>query len=138
MTKRTELLGKVADELVQAKNHVALGKKEEARLVRQAEALERNADHWAQTARSAARAGDDVVAKDALVRKREHERAAEDLRRALARQREEVGRLTGALSDLHVRAERLQREPASIERDAVAPRELAELPLLKALAKTSD
>src|SRR5882762_1117728 len=73
-------LGKMADELVQAKNHVALGKREEARLVKQAEALERTADHWGQRARSAARAGDDVVATDALMRKREHEQSAEELR----------------------------------------------------------
>jgi len=140
MTKRTELLGKMADELVQAKNHVALGKKEEARLIRQVEALVQSAAHWGQTARSAGRAGDDVVAKDALVRKGEHEAAAEDVRRALVRQRDEVLRLTGGLSDLSIRFKRLEGEQEvtlELAEREVTPRELDERPLLKELAKTS-
>jgi phage shock protein A len=101
-------LARATDELVQAKNDVALAKKEERRLAKQVDAMARAAEHWGQHAMSAMRAGDDVVAKDALVRKRDYERTADELRRAEAKQRQEVERLIAALSQENLRVEQIK------------------------------
>jgi phage shock protein A len=155
MAKTTELLGaegalsvllaRMADGLVETKNLVAAAKKEEARLAKQAEVAARAAEQWGQRAMAAVRAGDDVVAKDALVRQRDGERRAGEFQSAQGRQRREVERLTGALSEQSLRLEegkqrknavlaRARRAGAEPSLDAVArPREGSVLDLLDRL-----
>jgi phage shock protein A len=101
----TRVVMRMADDLVEAKNEVALAKNEERRLGRLADACARAADERASRAMAAVRAGDDVVAKEALLRKREHQREAADSRAAHQKQQGEVQRLTGVLSDLNRRVE---------------------------------
>jgi phage shock protein A len=101
----TRVVMRMADDLVEAKNEVSLAKNEERRLGRLAGACARAADEWASRAIAAVRAGDDDVAKEALLRKREHQREADDSRAAHQKQRGEVQRLTGVLSDLNRRVE---------------------------------
>src|SRR5689334_20118297 len=69
----TDLIGDMTAHLVTAKNQVAESQKEERRLAKQAEIAARSAHDWEQRAMSAVRAGDDVVAREALLRKRQHE-----------------------------------------------------------------
>jgi phage shock protein A len=87
-------------QLILVKNHLAEGQRQEARLAERVEICAREASAWEQRARSAMRAGDDVVAKDALMRKREHQRNAEELRVLQQRQRQEVENMTRALVSL--------------------------------------
>src|SRR5262249_48891606 len=70
------LVTSMATELVAAKDRLALAQKEEDLLAKQAGVAARAAEHWRQRAMSAVRAGDDFVSKDALLRRREHERMA--------------------------------------------------------------
>jgi len=92
-----ELVARLTEGLVEAKNRVALAKKDELMLAKQAEVAERAAAQWGQRAMSAVRARDDVVAREALVRKVECQRAAEEFRAALSARRAEAVRMTSAL-----------------------------------------
>src|SRR4051812_1329372 len=91
-----ELVARRAGDLVVAKNLVAEAKQEEARLGKQAEVASRAADEWGQRAMSAVRAGDDVIARDALVRRREYERQAGGVRAAIVAEGAGGLRLAGA------------------------------------------
>jgi phage shock protein A len=101
----TRVVMRMADDLVEAKNDVALAKSEEQRLASLAEICARAADEWDGRARAAVRAGDDGVAKEALLRKREHQREADEVRVERQKQHEEIQRLTTLLSDWNVRVE---------------------------------
>jgi phage shock protein A len=109
-----QLLNEMTDELVEAKNHLAECKKEERRLAKQVELAERSVSDWDQRAKSAVRAGDDFVAKDALVRKRQHDEQVEELRAALRRQGVDVENLKNALVGLNLRI-----EEAKIKRNGI-------------------
>ena len=65
-----------------AKDQVAASQMEERRLAMQAEVMARGASEWETRAMAAVRAGDDVVARDALLRKRQHELDYERVRAA--------------------------------------------------------
>src|SRR5438105_4601018 len=108
------LIAAMADELVDAKNLVALTKKEEGRLAKQSEVAARLAEQWRQRATSALRAGDDVVAKDALTQRRQHERTAEAFRTAQQEHRREIERATAALSDRSLRVEEAKHKVNSL------------------------
>jgi phage shock protein A len=110
----TNVLRRMADDLVEAKNDVAVAKNEETRLGKLTNISARAADEWESRAMAAVRAGDDVVAKEALVRKREHQREAEDFRAALHEQHEEVERLTTVLSGLNLRLEQAKGKATSV------------------------
>jgi phage shock protein A len=115
MTKTTELLGaesalsrllaRMADGLVETKDLLAAAKREEARLVQQAQVAARAAEQWGQRAMSAVRAGDDVIAKDTLVRRSEFARKADEFKAAEGEQRRQVERLKAALSEQNLRLE---------------------------------
>jgi phage shock protein A len=87
MTKLT------AHELVEAQNLLASAKKEERWLSRQLEQVAGAAQQWKQRAMSAVRAGDDVVARDALVRQSECGAKADEIRSTLAQKRQDIDRL---------------------------------------------
>jgi phage shock protein A len=93
---------------------VAAAKTEELRLAKQVEVAARAAEQWGQRAMSAVRAGDDVIAKDGLVRRRDSERSAGELRAALDLQKREVLRLTGALSEQNLRLEEAKQRKNSV------------------------
>lgn len=100
-----QLLNKMTDDLVEAKNHLAACKKEERRLARQVELLEHTASEWEQRAMSAVRAGDDFVAKDALVRRHQYREQTEETRSAHRRQLQDVQNLQNDLVGLNLRIE---------------------------------
>jgi phage shock protein A len=96
--------------VVAAKNQLAGSQKEEKRLAAQAEIAARTAGEWEQRAMAAVRAGDDVVARDALLRKRQHEEQYEELRDAEKEQHQQTALLTRSLVTLNFRVERTKHE----------------------------
>jgi phage shock protein A len=118
--------------LISAKNQVAGSQKEQRRLAKQAEIAAGAAGEWEQRAMAAVRAGDDVVARDALLRKRQHELECERFRAAEKEQQQQTSSLTRALVTLNSRV-----EEAKHKRNAVVVRaERADaLPLLEQEAK---
>lgn len=127
----TDLIGDMTAHLIAAKNQVAESQKEERRLAKQAEIAARAAGEWEQRAMAAVRAGDDVVARDGLLRKRQHEVEYERFRAAEKEQHQQTAGLTRALVTLNFRIEDAKRK-----RDAVVVRaERADaLPMLEQAA----
>jgi phage shock protein A len=114
----TGTIGDMTAHVVAAKNQVADSQKEEKRLAAQAEIAARAAGEWEQRAMAAVRAGDDVVARDALLRKRHHEEHYEQLRGAEKEQHQQTALLTRSLVTLNFRVEETKHV-----RDVVVPRE---------------
>src|SRR6185503_17790293 len=125
-------LGATKEHLRGAKDRVFDSQKEERRLARQAEVAARAAGEWEQRAMAAVRAGDDVVARDALLRKRQHELEAERFRTAEKEQHRQTAALSRALGELDVRI-----EEAKHQRNAIVGRaEQADaLPALESMTK---
>ena len=113
----TGLIGEMTAQLIAAKNQVSDSRKEERRLAKQAEAAARAAGEWEQRAMAAVRAGDDVVAREALLHKREHERECERFRVSEKSQLAQTAQLTRALTTLNFRV-----EEAKNKRNAVVAR----------------
>jgi phage shock protein A len=101
----TGLIGEMTEHLVAAKNRVFDSQKEERRLAKQSEGAARAAGEWEQRAMAAVRAGDDVVARDALLRKRQHELQDERFRAAGREQHRQTDALNRALVELDFRIE---------------------------------
>jgi len=127
----TGLIAEMTAQLIDAKNHVAESRKEEGRLAQQAEVAAKGAHAWEQRAMAAVRAGDDVVARDALLRKRQHDLEYERFRAAEKEQHQQSATHTRALVTLNFRI-----EEAKHQRDAVMARaERADaLPALEKMA----
>jgi phage shock protein A len=146
------LIGEMTPHLIAAKNQVADSQKEERRLAKQAEAAARAAGEWEQRAMAAVRAGDDVVARDALLRKRQHDREYEQMREGETEQHQRTAALTRALESLNFRIEevkhkrdalvaRAERADAllALEKEAKDPAKLSVDEMLKRLeAKMTD
>jgi|SRR5689334_6168010 len=96
---------------------LAAARKEQTRLAREAEETTAAAEQWGQRAMSAVRAGDDVVAREALVRRSECEKKAGELSSAHDEKRAEIERLTTAApraeADLQI-LRRLAKAPALV------------------------
>jgi phage shock protein A len=99
------LIAEMTVDLVEAKNHLAELKRADRVLAQQIKLADDAAQQWDQRARSAVRAGDDVVAKDALVRKGQIEDHAEGLRWEQRKHRQNAEYLMSALIGLNQRIE---------------------------------
>jgi phage shock protein A len=106
----TRLIADLTERLIERKNEVALARREERRLNRQLDAAQRTAREWEQRAMAAVRAGDDFVARDALVRKREQDRQTDELRDAYQKQLALVEALTNALETSNRRVEQAKHK----------------------------
>jgi phage shock protein A len=93
-----------------AKDQVAASQKEERRLALQAEVMSRGASAWETRAMAAVRAGDDVVARDALLRKRQHELDYERVRAAERVQHQQTATLTRAIVTLSFRIDEVSHQ----------------------------
>ncbi len=102
----TRLIAKMTERLIELKNDVAAARREERRLAKQVEAAQRTGGQWEQRAMAAVRAGDDFVARDALVRKREQDRQTDELRDAYQKQLAAVEHLTNLLEAFNRQTER--------------------------------
>ena len=100
--------------LVAAKDQITASQKEERRFAKDAEAAARCAGEWETRAMAAVRAGDDVVASDALTRKRQYEVEYERLRVAEREQHQQTAALTRALVTLNFRVDEAKRRQTPV------------------------
>jgi phage shock protein A len=97
-------------QLVEAKKLVAVAIADEKRLQKQYRNEAGNAEEWERKAMMAVRSGDDGLAKEGLLRKKEHERLAAQLQEQWDKQRAAVEQLKTALRALNHKIEEAKRK----------------------------
>jgi phage shock protein A len=102
----TEMRG----QLVEAKKQVATAIADERRLKQQVDAEQKAAADWERKAVLAIKAGDDGLAKQALMRQRDHEGVAAQLGEQHAKQAHAVDQLKNALRALNTKIEEADRK----------------------------
>ncbi len=100
----------MANQLIEAKKGVAEAIAQEKKLAKQAEAEAAKAAEWERRAMMAVRAGDDVLAKEALARKKEHDTLGESLKETWAKQKKQVDQIKLALRVLNNKIEEAKRK----------------------------
>src|SRR5262245_54441876 len=96
--------------LVEAKKQVAVAIADEKRLQKQYEGEAESAKKWEQKAMLAVRANDDVLAKEALVRKQEHDTISAQFQSQWVAQKAAVDKLKEALRLLNNKIEEAKRK----------------------------
>ena len=97
-------------QLVEAKKQVALSIADEKRLGKQFETEKATAEEWERKAMMAVRAGDDELAKEALLRQKEHGGLAAELEKQWQKQNAAVTSLKTALQMLSSKIEEARRK----------------------------
>jgi phage shock protein A len=97
-------------QLDEAKKQVAVSIADEKRLAKQAEQEVANAAEWERRAMLAIKAGDDALAKEALMRKKEHDSLAQSYKDQWQKQKNAVDQLKSALRLLNNKIEEAQRK----------------------------
>ena len=97
-------------QLGEAKKQVALSIADEKRLAKQFETEKATAEEWERKAMMAVRAGDDGLAKEALLRQREHESLSAEFERQWQKQKTAVEQLKQALKTLNNKIEEAKRK----------------------------
>lgn len=105
-----QVLVEMKTQLVEAKKQVALAIGDEKRLKKQWDDQKRNAEEWERRAVLAVQAGDDELAKEALLRQREHEDLAGQFQQQWTTQKEAVDKLKEQLRILNDRIEEAKRK----------------------------
>jgi phage shock protein A len=105
-----QLVIEMAEQLEEAKRQVASAIADEKRLAKELEQERATAADWERRAMLAVRAGDDGLASEALVRKKEHESLAGQLAEQWQKQRDAVEKLKTALRVLHGKIEEAKRK----------------------------
>ncbi|HEX2735118.1 MAG TPA: PspA/IM30 family protein [Polyangiaceae bacterium] len=105
-----QLIIDMTEQLGTAKTQVAGAIADEKRLQRQAEAETTSAAEWEKKAMLAVRAGNDVLAKEALARKKEHEAIAQQYQEQWQKQKAGVENLKLALRALNNKIEEAKRK----------------------------
>ncbi|AUX45276.1 lipid transfer protein M30-like protein [Sorangium cellulosum] len=100
----------MANQLIEAKKQVAVSIADEKRLAKQAEQEAANAAEWERRAMLAIKAGDDVLAKEALNRKKEHDQLATTYKDQWQKQKQAVDQLKTALRLLNNKIEEAKRK----------------------------
>jgi phage shock protein A len=97
-------------QLIESKKSVASAIADEKKLERQINQTRSQAQEWERRAETAVRAGEDELAKEALLRKQELERYAEEYEKQREQQHESVEKLKVALRALQQKLEEAQRK----------------------------
>ncbi|MAQ17637.1 MAG: hypothetical protein CMN30_22925 [Sandaracinus sp.] len=97
-------------QLVEAKKQVAVAIADEKRLQKQLNAERSVADEWEKKAMMAIRAGDDALAKEALLRKKEHDSLAQQYGDQWEKQKQATDQLKTALRALNNKIEEAKRK----------------------------
>ena len=97
-------------QLGEAKKQVALSIADEKRLAKQFETEKATAEEWERKAMMAVRAGDDGLAKEALLRQKEHESLSAEFERQWQKQKTAVEQLKQALKTLNNKIEEAKRK----------------------------
>jgi phage shock protein A len=100
----------MSTQLIEAKKQVAVSIADEKRLAKQTEAEASVAAEWERKAMLAIRAGDDVLAKEALNRKKEHDQLTTTYREQWQKQKQAVDQLKTALRVLNDKIEEAKRK----------------------------
>jgi len=106
----TQLIIDMQEQLVEAKKQVAVAIADEKRLKKQLSAEQASAAKWEQKAILAVRAGNDELARQALARKAEHERLAEEYQTQWDAQLKSTDQLRAALHQLNAKIEEAKRK----------------------------
>jgi phage shock protein A len=100
----------MGDQLTEAKKQVAVAIADEKRLAKQIEAETANVTEWERRAMMAVRAGDDALAKEALLRQKEHAALAQQFQDQWQKQKAGVDQLKVALRALSNKIEEAKRK----------------------------
>ena len=100
----------MSNQLTEAKKQVAASIADEKRLAKQLEQEQAKAVEWEQRAMMALRAGNEVLAKEALARKREHDELAATFKDQWTKQKTAVDQLKKALRLLNDKIEEAKRK----------------------------
>jgi phage shock protein A len=98
------------EQLISAKKQVAVAIADEKHLAKQLEQEKSRAGEWERRAMLAVRKGDDVLAKEALNRKKEHDSLAEQFQEQWSKQKAAVDQLKLALRRLNDKIEEAKRK----------------------------
>jgi phage shock protein A len=105
-----QVLLEMQQQLVEAKKQVAMAIADEKRIQKQFDAETEKSKDWERKAMLAVRAGDDVLAKEALVRKQEHDGIATQYQQQWMAQKAAVDKLKDALRLLNNKIEEAKRK----------------------------
>ena len=110
----------MANQLIEAKKQVAVSIADEKRLAKQAEQEAANAAEWERRAMLAIKAGDDALAKEALLRKGEKDAERVETQKSLQEQGVYADQLTAALKALDARLADIKLRQGSLRAKARA------------------
>jgi phage shock protein A len=105
-----QVLIDMQQQLIEAKKQVAVSIADEKRIQKQADAETEKSKEWERKAMMAVRAGDDLLAKEALLRKQEHENIATQYQQQWSQQKAAVDKLKDALRLLNNKIEEAKRK----------------------------
>jgi phage shock protein A len=105
-----QLLIEMNEQLIESKKAVALAIADEKKLEREMRNQEDQAKEWERKAMLAVQAGKDDLAKEALLRKQEHDGAFEEYKKQWAAQKSSVESLKESLRELQNKIEEAQRK----------------------------
>lgn len=106
----SQVLLEMQQQLAEAKKAVAVAIADEKKLQKQYTAEQEKAKEWERKAMVAVRAGDDGLARQALVRKQEHENISEQFQSQWVAQKQAVEKLKDALRLLNNKIEEAKRK----------------------------
>ncbi len=107
-----QLVRDMTEQYSEAKRQVASAIADEKRLARKIETEAEHATQWEKKAMLAVRAGDDGLAKEALLRRKEHDEHAAQYRKQWQQQKAAVDQLRLALKALNNKIEEAKRKKA--------------------------
>ena len=105
-----QVLLEMQQQLVEAKKQVAMAIADEKRVQKQFESETEKSKEWERKAMLAVRAGDDALAKEALVRKQEHDNISAQYQQQWMAQKAAVDKLKDALRLLNNKIEEAKRK----------------------------
>ncbi|AEF81625.1 PspA/IM30 family protein [Leadbettera azotonutricia] len=105
-----QLLIDMNEQLIESKKAVAMAIADEKKLERETANQETQAKEWERKAMLAVQAGKDDLAKEALLRKQEYDKAAAEYRKQWESQKTSVDSLKESLRDLQNKIEEAQRK----------------------------
>ena len=105
-----QLIIEMEEQLRESKKAVALAIADEKKLEREAINQEAQAQEWERKAMLAVKAGKDDLAKEALIRKQEYDKAAAEYRKQWEAQKASVEKLKESLRELQNKIEEAQRK----------------------------
>jgi phage shock protein A len=105
-----QLVVEMNEQLIESKKAVAMAIADEKKLERETASQQAQAQEWERKAMLAVRAGQDDLAKEALVRKQEYDTGYTQFNQQWLAQKQSVEKLKESLRDLQTKIEEAQRK----------------------------